>query len=81
MTKEEIIKAWFAIDELGGENVFTTVESYQNILYRTPQKMYRAYIRFGLGYEFYAHETDIYTAMEIVIKQYSEFVTKNEKKQ
>ncbi|MBQ0073988.1 MAG: hypothetical protein KBT34_07315 [Prevotella sp.] len=78
MTHEEIIKAWFSIDELGGENVFTTVESYLNMLYRTPQKMYRAYIRFGLGYEFYAHEKDIYTAMEKVINQYSEFITKNE---
>lgn len=78
MTHEEIIKVWFAIDELGGENVYTELKSYSNMLYRTPQKTHRAYIRFGLGYEFFAHEKDIYTAMEKVIKQYSEFITTNE---
>lgn len=82
MTHEEIIKAWFAIEEMGGENVHTELKSYPNwtvkINKKLSKKMYRAYISFGIGYEFSAYETDVYLAMENAINKYSEFITKSE---
>lgn len=78
MTHEEIIKAWFAIEESGGDNIRTELLSYHDPLSRGLRKVYRAYIKFGLGYEFFAHETDMYEAMEKAINKYSEFKIKNE---
>lgn len=76
MTHEEIIKAWFAIDELGGENVHTELSSFH--FCGKKDKMYHAEITFGFGSKFFSQDTDRFKAMERAIMYYSEFITKNE---
>lgn len=76
MTKEEIIKAWFAIDELGGENVHTKLSSFH--LCGKNDKMYHAEINFGFGSKFFSQDTDRFKAMERAINNYSASIIKNE---
>lgn len=80
MTHEEIIKAWFAIDELGGEDVYTELSSFHYC--GKKEKMYHAEITFGFwGCKFFSQDPDRFKAMERAINEYSEFVIKNEIKQ
>ena len=74
MTHEEIIKAWFTIDELGGENVYTELISYKH----PKGKMYSASIRFNF-HIFASQDSDRYKAMERAINDYSEWVVRNSK--
>lgn len=76
MTHEEIIKAWFAIDELGGENVHTKLSSFH--FCGKKDKMYHAEITFGFGHKFISQDSDRYKAMERAINGYSEWVVRNE---
>ena len=78
MTHEEIIKAWFAIDELGGENVNTELSSFH--FCGKKEKTYHAEINFGFGSKFFAQDTDMFKAMERAINKYSEWVIQNESK-
>lgn len=77
MTHEEIIKAWFAIDELCGENVHTELSSFH--FCGKKEKMYHAEITFGLGCKFFSQDTDRFNAMERAINKYSEWVVQNSK--
>lgn len=70
--KEEIIKAWFAIDEWS-DDVCTKLFSYKY----PERKIYVAEIRFDFE-TFVSQDTDRYKAMEKAIMYYSEFITKNE---
>lgn len=79
MTKEEIIKAWFAIDELGDDNIHTEISSFQDS-YHNNKKIFRAIIRFGYEYMFVRTDADPYYAMEKVIDGYSKFIIQNEHK-
>lgn len=76
MTHEEIINAWFAIDELGGENVHTELSSLHYC--GKEGKIYSASIRFAF-YTFVTQDTDRYKAMERAINEYSEWVIQNSK--
>lgn len=78
MTHEEIIKAWFAIDELGGDNVYAELSSFH--FCGKNDKLYRAEITCGIEYNFYAIAADRYKAMERTINEYSAWVkrTSNE---
>lgn len=74
MTHEEIIEAWFAIDELGGKNVSTELFSFEG----ASSKRYCARIRFSC-YIFSHRNANRYLAMEQAINEYSEFVLTNSK--